>query len=203
MAGIVFHYPAGATPLDPDEAAELIPAHLTNQGQLNEWELRNILEAEEWAFSRKHKNLLSMEFMKQLHKRMLGDTWRWAGSIRLSEKNLGFVAPQDIAPELSKLCADVDAQIQYQSFGQFEIAARFHHRLVYIHPFVNGNGRFSRMMADMLMVHFGERRFDWGATSLASDGDVRARYISALRAADGHDIRPLLDFLRISGPTPE
>lgn len=199
MAGIVFHYPIGATPLDRDEAEGLIPAHLTTQAQLNEWELRNILDAEEWAFSRKQKNLLSIDFMRSLHKRMLGDTWRWAGRIRWSEKTIG-VAPENIAPGLTNLCADVEAQIQHKSWKPREIAARFHHRLTYIHPFPNGNGRFARTMADLLLTQLNEQRFDWGATLSGADEEVRAHYIDALRAADGHDVRALLEFLKVDRP---
>ena len=56
-----FEYPAGATPLDPDEAAGLIPRHIDNHGQLNEWELANIVKGEQWAFSRTHADALSIE----------------------------------------------------------------------------------------------------------------------------------------------
>lgn len=98
-----FEYPPGATPLDPDEAFGLIPAHITTQGQLNEWELANILEGEGWAYLRKRKDLLSIRFACMLHKRMFGNTWRWAGTFRATEKNIGM-DPAQIAPELKKLC---------------------------------------------------------------------------------------------------
>ena len=201
MSRIVFHYPVGATPLDPDEAQGLIPAHLTTQAQLNEWELRNILEAEEWAFSRTHKALLSLDFIRALHKRMFGETWRWAGKFRTKELNLGFVAAEHVAPQLSNLCADVEAQLEYKSWTTREIAARLHHRLTHIHPFPNGNGRFSRMMADLLLHQLDESRFEWGATSLGTDGDVRSRYIAALQAADRRDLAPLLIFLKVGTET--
>lgn len=202
MSRIVFHYPDGATPLDPDDARDLIPAHLTTQAQLNEWELRNILVAEEWAFSRKHKALLSLDFMKILHKRMFGETWRWAGRFRTKELNLAFVAAEHVAPQLSNLCADVEAQLEFRSWSPREIAARLHHRLTHIHPFPNGNGRFSRMMADLLLHQLDEPRFEWGANSLGTDGDVRGRYIAALRAADRHDLRALLEFLAVGDAVP-
>lgn len=198
MSRIVFHYPVGATPLDPDEARGLIPAHLTTQAQLNVWELRNILEAEEWVFSRKHKALLSLDFMKTLHKRMFGKTWRWAGRFRIKELNLAFVAAEHVALQLSDLCADVGTQLEYKSWGSREIAARLHHRLTHIHPFPNGNGRFSRMMADLFLYQLDEPRFEWGATSLGADGDVRGRYIAALQAADRNDFRALLEFLAVN-----
>jgi len=194
--GIEFEYPDGATPLDPDEAAGLIPDHVTNQGQLNRWELGNVLRGEEWAFSAKRSNLLSREFIAALHKRMFGDTWRWAGEFRKTEKNIG-VAPEAIEVEIRKLCEDAAAQLKDKSWSIDEIAARFHHRLVYIHPFPNGNGRFARTMTDLLLVQHGSERFSWGAGDLNSNtGEVRKRYISALQAADGKNYSGLFAFVR-------
>jgi Fic-DOC domain mobile mystery protein B len=189
--------PAGATPLDPDEAQGLIPTHITTQEQLNEWELQNVLAGEQWAFGRKHKAFLSPDFMRQMHRRMFGDTWKWAGKIRNSEKNLG-VAPETINVRLHDLCKDVEAQIVGGSWSMDEIAMRFHHRLVLIHPFPNGNGRFSRTMTDLLLVRSGDERFTWGAGSLADTGQLRASYIGALQAADRGDFFPLKSFLKRS-----
>jgi len=193
--GLSPQYPPGATPLDPDEAAGLIPAHITTQEQLNEWELANILEGERWAFSRKRKDLLSSQFARALHKRMFGNTWRWAGSLRKTEKNIG-IDPTQIAPELKKLFDDVAYQVEHRSYPIDEIAARFHHRLTWIHPFPNGNGRFSRTVADLLLVQNSAPRFTWGAGDLIVEGDVRQRYIHALRAADRRDYALLLEFVR-------
>jgi Fic-DOC domain mobile mystery protein B len=188
-------YPAGATPLDMDEADGLIPAHISNQGQLNEWEQRNIREGEHWAFRGRRADILSIAYMQQLHRRMFGDTWRWAGRIRKTEKNIG-VAPERIQVELKKLCDDVRAQLEHRTWTIDEIAARFHHRLVSIHPFPNGNGRFARTMTDLVLVRNGSARFTWGRSDLIADGEIRQRYISALRAADGRDYAPLLAFVR-------
>ncbi|MDT3737296.1 MAG: mobile mystery protein B [Denitratisoma sp.] len=188
-------YPPGATPLDPDEAAGLIPSHIANHGQLNEWEMVNIIEGERWAFGRRHRNLLGNEFVCALHKRMFGTTWRWAGKFRTTEKNIG-VDPLRIQPALHDLCEDVKTQLECKSYPLDEIAARFSHRLVAIHPFANGNGRLSRTMADLLLVQHGEPRFSWGAGNLVADGEVRQRYLAALRAADGKDYGPLLAFVR-------
>lgn len=193
--GLVLEYPAGATPLDPDEAAALIPSHITTQEQLNAWELSNVIKGERWAFDKSHKNILSREFMRALHKRMFGDTWKWAGNIRRTEKNIG-IAPENIYVELKTLCEDIETQLKNGDWGLDEIAARFHHRLVSIHPFPNGNGRFSRTMTDLLLVQNGQKRFSWGDADLVSDGDTRTRYISALKAADNSDYAPLFDFLR-------
>jgi Fic-DOC domain mobile mystery protein B len=192
---IELEYPPGATPLDPDEAAGLIPSHIATQEQLNEWELANILEGEQWAFARKHKRLIESDFVRGLHKRMFGDTWRWAGTFRDSGKNIGL-DPADIQSALRNLCEDVKVQLKHESYPLDEIAARFSHRLVWIHPFANGNGRLSRTMADVLLVQYGASRFSWGAGNLVTDGEVRQRYLHALRAADARDYRPLLAFVR-------
>jgi Fic-DOC domain mobile mystery protein B len=189
-------YPPGATPLDPGESVGLIPSHITTQGQLNEWELVNIVDGERWVFSRKQKNLLSIEFVRRLHKRMFGDTWRWAGTFRSTEKNIG-IDPVRIQPALLDLFKDVATQIEHQSYSVDEIAARFSHRLVSIHPFANGNGRLSRTMADLLLVQYGAERFSWGAgRNLIAEGDTRQAYLDALRAADARDYAPLLAFVR-------
>jgi len=188
-------YPPGATPLDPDEAAGLIPTHIAHHGQLNEWEMVNIIEGERWAFGRQHKNLLSNEFVCTLHKRMFGNTWRWAGKFRTTEKNIG-VDPLSIQPSLHDLCEDVKTQPELKSTPLDEIAVRFSHRLVAIHPFANGNGRLSRTMADLLLVQHGAQRFSWGAGNLLADGEVRQRYLAALRAADARDYSSLLAFVR-------
>jgi Fic-DOC domain mobile mystery protein B len=188
-------YPPGATPLDPDEAAELIPAHISNHGQLNEWEMVNVIEGEHWAFGCRHPDLLDSAFICRLHKRLFGNTWRWAGKFRTTEKNIG-VDPLRIQPDLRNLCEDVKTQLEFESYPLDEIAARFSHRLVSIHPFANGNGRLSRTAADLLLVQHGRSRFDWGAGNLVADGDVRQRYMAALRAADARDFEPLLAFVR-------
>ena len=126
---------------------------------------------------------------------MFGDTWRWAGTFRSTEKNIG-VEPARIQPDLRDLCEDVKTQIEHKSYPLDEIAARFSHRLVAIHPFANGNGRLSRTAADLLLVQQGASRFSWGAGNLLADGEVRQRYLLALRAADARDYGPLLAFVR-------
>jgi Fic-DOC domain mobile mystery protein B len=191
-----FEYPPGATPLDPDEIRGLIPLHITTQSQLNEWEAANILKAETWLFSvPDHGNFLSIEFTKLLHVRMFDDTWKWAGQFRTTERNIG-VAPFKIASDLKVLMEDVQYQIINESLSDDEIAYRFHHRLVAIHPFPNGNGRHSRLMTDLLLVQAGQPRFTWGSQKLEAEGPVRNKYIDALRSADKHDYAALAEFVR-------
>jgi Fic-DOC domain mobile mystery protein B len=133
--------------------------------------------------------------VKDLHRRMLGDVWRWAGKFRTSERNIG-IAHWEIPVALRILLEDTKAWIGYKTYPPDEIAVRFHHRLVQIHPFPNGNGRHSRLMADLLVMQLGGERFSWGRESLGDAGEVRTSYIKALKAGDDHDIGPLLAFAR-------
>lgn len=191
-----FEYPEGATPLDPDEAEGLLLPHITNRSELDRWEQDNIAEAGAWAFRRKQKDLLSEEFARRLHRKMYGNVWRWAGDFRRTGKNIG-VEWWSIGPELRNLLADVATWVESGSYSPDEIAARFHHRLVSIHLFPNGNGRHARLMTDLLLVQVLDRqRFSWGRENLVRAGDCRQRYIGALRAADRHDYGPLLEFVR-------
>jgi len=193
---MIFDYPEGATPLDVDEAQGLLFSHVTRRGELDRFEQENISEAEEWAFRRKPKDILTVGFIKRVHKRMFGNVWRWAGEKRNSGKNIG-VAVWQIDTGLQNLCADCAAWIEYGSYPPDEIAARFHHRLTAIHPFPNGNGRHARLMTDIVLVHLlGQPRFTWGSDNLVSAGDCRQQYINALRAADRHDFSLLLAFVR-------
>jgi len=184
-----------ATPLTPEETRELIPAHISDRADLNEAEQENITRGQAWALGRRRRDTLSEKFIKDLHKQMLGEVWRWAGDFRRSERNLG-IPFYEIPAALRQLLGDTKAWIEYKSYPPDEIAVRFHHRLVQIHPFANGNGRHARLMADLLVMELGQERFSWGRANLQEAGDVRARYIAALKAADNHDIGPLLAFAR-------
>jgi Fic-DOC domain mobile mystery protein B len=183
-----------ATPLTPEEMRDLIPAHIAYRRELNEAEQENIAHAQDWALARK-RDPLSEKFVTDLHRRMLGDVWRWAGKFRTSERNLG-IRFFEIPVAVRQLLTDAGTWVEYQSFAPDEIAVRFHHRLVYIHPFANGNGRHSRLMADLLILRLGGERLSWGRESLRDAGTVRERYIASLHAADNHDIGPLLAFAR-------
>lgn len=194
-----FDYPPGATPLDPDELDGLRLSHITNRAELDRWEQDNIIEAETWAF-RKTKitkeELLSVDFIRQLHKKMLQNVWKWAGEFRSSEKNIG-VECWSIGPTLKNLLEDMKLWIEQNVYPPDEIGARFHHRLVTIHSFANGNGRHARLMTDLLLVHILKKsRFSWGSRNLVQAGACRKHYIAALQAADQRDYDPLLEFVR-------
>lgn len=183
-----------ATPLTEEEKRDLIPSYITTREELNRAEQENIARAQEWAFSRK-RDLLNEAFIRNLHKRMLGDVWRWAGNFRATPRNIG-IDHWKIPVELRILLDDVKVWIEKKVYPADEIAVRFHHRLVQIHPFANGNGRHTRLMADLLVTQLGGQRFTWGSGNLVPPGELRKTYIAALRAADDHDIGPLLAFAR-------
>lgn len=198
MTNSIFDEPDDATPLSEEEKQGLIPSYISTRAELNQAEQRNIIKAEIWAFSRK-RNPLNIPFLSNLHKRMYGDVWNWAGKFRKTGRNIG-VEPYRIVAELGQLISDTQYQVDHQSFPSDEISIRFHHRLVFIHPFPNGNGRHSRLATDILLHYLGQERFTWGAGNLTTRGEVRSRYISALRAADNHDYQPLIEFVRSGKP---
>lgn len=194
----LFQEPDDATPLAPEEREGLRQSWITHRRDLNEAEQENIVKGAAWARRRRGitaVDLLDDRFVLELHKRMLGEVWKWAGSYRQTERNLG-IEPYRIGVEVRALLDDVRYWIEHQTYPPDEIAVRLHHRLVAIHPFANGNGRHSRLMADLLAEKLGRPSFTWGGASLADEGELRARYIAALRAADNHDIGPLLAFAR-------
>jgi Fic-DOC domain mobile mystery protein B len=184
----------GATPLTSDERKGLILTHVTLRRELNELEQKNIFEADSWAFQRK-RNVLDEGFLRGFHRRMFSNVWSWAGEYRTTERNLG-VAPWKIQPKLHQIIDDVRYWIEHQTYSPDEIDVRFHHRLVAVHTFPNGNGRWSRLAADILVVSLGSPRFTWGRANLQTASDVRKQYIDALHAADDHDLMKLIAFAR-------
>lgn len=185
----------GQTPLDADELAQLIPRHIATQGQLNEWEQQNILEALKWLQRGRRPAVLTEAFCRALHKRMFGKTWRWAGNFRQSNKNLGCDWRQ-VPVRLRQLLDNTQFWLNDQVFELDELAVRFHHQLVVIHAFPSGNGRHARLMTDCLLREAGARPFCWGNEADLAVGDVRKAYLDALRAADAGDIAKLANFVR-------
>jgi len=182
------------TPLTEEERAQLIPTYITQRRELNEAELANISEATKWLASRR-REVLDDAFLKELHRRMFGKVWQWAGEYRTTPRNIGIDAYR-IPTEVRQLVDDVQYQVEHETYPPDEIAVRFSHRLVSIHPFPNGNGRHSRMVADLLAVQLEQKPFTWGRMSLIDPSATRRAYIAALQAADAHDIEPLLAFAR-------
>ena len=187
----------GNTPLSPEEQNDLIP-DLTTKEELNEWERQNILEAYTWALESRRLNQrdpFADAYVRELHLRMFDQTWKWAGTYRTTEKSIGIPHYQ-IREALAILLGDARYWVEHQTFESDELAIRFHHRLVWIHPFANGNGRHARLMADVIARKQGRPVFTWGGADIVRAGDFRHSYIDALRAADKNDIRPLLAFAR-------
>jgi Fic-DOC domain mobile mystery protein B len=182
------------TPLEAEEREQLIPSYITLRAELNEAELTNIAEARKWLSSRR-REVLDPAFLNQLHRRMYGDVWKWAGTYRTTARNIGVDAWR-IAPELYQVVDDARYWSANQTFPADEIAIRFSHRVVAIHPYPNGNGRFSRMIGDLLAVELGQPPFTWGQVNLVDASKTRRAYIAALKAADGGDYGPLIAFAR-------
>lgn len=194
MSGLFAPADDSGTPLAPEEKRDLIPAYIALRGELNAAEQDNIARGQAWALQPR-REILDERFLLALHRRMFGDVWRWAGRYRTTERNLG-VAAWDIAVEMTNLIGDAKTWVAQESYPRDEIAIRLHHRLVWIHPFANGNGRHARLVADLLVMQQGGERFSWGRGSLYSAGELRRRYIAALHAADRHDLAPLAAFAR-------
>lgn len=189
-------YPDGATPLDPDELNGLKFKHVTTRGELDQLEQANIIEGLSWLNKQKAPDILTIEFSLRLHKELFGQIWNWAGSFRTSEKNIG-VDPITISVSLKLLLDDTEYWIEHETYHPLEIAARFHHRLVAIHLFANGNGRHARILTDALLKYKLEHApIDWsGGHSLTTMSERRSEYIAALRQADQSDYRALLTFV--------
>ena len=192
-----FKYPEGAAPTNEDEAADLIPTHIYLQKELNEYEQANILKASKKYYSKSFKyfDILVFNFILKVHKDMFDETWKWAGKTRKSMKNIG-VDVSAIFEQTKYLCDDVKYWIENKTYSNDEIGARFHHRLVQIHLFPNGNGRHSRFITNILMKSLGEKIFTWGNKDLYKEGETRSKYISSLKEADKNNYKPLFEFVR-------
>ncbi|MFH1985654.1 MAG: mobile mystery protein B [Pseudomonadota bacterium] len=188
--------PEGATPIDPDDAAGLRLPHITTRGELDRWESENILKALAWLERIRPKDIINAAFIRRLHQKMFGDVWKWAGRYRTSAKNIG-VPWHQVPVDVDSLCRDVPVWIASSGESPDEMAVRLHHRLVWIHPFSNGNGRHARLMTDLFMENISKGlRFTWGGADLTRHDDFRKAYIDALREADEGDLKPLLKFAR-------
>lgn len=185
----------GNTPLSHEEKLGLIPSWITLRHELNEIEQVNILEAEEWAFSRQ-RDVLDERFLADLHKRMFGKVWSWAGSYSKEHNRLIGSDYWDIPIHLHDLLDTTRYWVKHETYAPDEIVIRFHNKLVFIHLFPNGNGRHGRLAADLLITSLGQPRFTWGRANLIDQGEARKIYIAAQRAGDQHDIEPLLAFAR-------
>lgn len=199
MSKFTIKYPSGAIPIDPDEIKDLIPDYISTLRELNQLEQSNIADAFIWAEKQNLDELLTGTFVFKLHEHMFNQVWKWAGKMRRSNKNIG-ITKEHIMNEVGKLLENTKYWISHTTFSVDEIAVRFHHRLVQIHVFPNGNGRHARLMTDLLLERCGESKFTWGtkgaSTPLEVEGKTRSEYISALKSADKDNFKLLIQFVR-------
>lgn len=196
--GLNIEYIDGQTPLTEEEQEGLKIPSITTREELDEFEQLNIEKAIQWTFGKKLKaeQLFSEKFIKDLHKRMYGEVWKWAGTFRTSEKNIGCKSYL-VGTELKQLLDDALFWVANNTYNEDEIAIRFKHRLVSIHCFANGNGRHSRLMADLIMEKlYNKTFFSWGSTNLVKATETRSNYIKAVKKADEYEMLPLIAFAK-------
>lgn len=196
--GLELQYGDGQTPLDEEEKEDLKIKSITTQGELDEFEQLNIEKAVEWTIhsNLKPEKILTEKFVKDLHKKMFSDVWKWAGEFRRSEKNIGIKWTQ-IGIELKNLLDDTKYWIKNNTFSPEEVAIKFKHRIVSIHCFPNGNGRHSRMMADIIMESIFEKEiFTWHQSNMVKADEIKKEYIDALKKADNGNVKPLIKFAK-------
>ena len=196
--GLNLAYTDGQTPLDEDEKEDLLINSISTRAELDEFEQKNIEDAIQWSLTRKFKaaQILSESFIKDLHKRMYGSVWKWAGQYRKTNKNIG-VDKLEISTTLRSLIDDAKYWLENSVYEPDEFAIRFKHRLVSIHCFPNGNGRHSRMIAEIIIEKiYKQPVFSWGDSSFSEETDIRDKYLKALRKADKGNFDLLLKFAR-------
>jgi len=196
--GLAFDYEQGQTPLDEEEKEGLIIKTIASRTELDEFEQLNIEEAVQWSLARKFTKevLFTERYIKEIHRKMYRSVWAWSGQFRQTNKNIG-VDRWQISVQLKNLLGDVLFWSDNFTYPPDEIAVRFKHRLVSIHCFPNGNGRHSRLMADIIIEKiFGEKVFTWGSGNLLPAGNARTAYLDALKKADSGNYSALIAFAR-------
>ncbi len=195
---VQYHYIEGQTPLDEDEKRELIPS-IVSREDLDAFEQENILEARKWIMQRPvlaKLDIFTEKFILSLHKHMYGHVWKWSGTYRKTNKNIGIEYYQ-IPTELHQLLSDARYWLENETYSITDQAIIFHHRLVKIHLFPNGNGRHARLCADAIIAKYGGKKLLWGSQSdLTRPDEIRKLYIAALREADHGNYEPLLIFAK-------
>lgn len=188
-------YEHGQTPIDEAEKDGLKIKSISTMGELDAFEQQNIEDAIEWLSGRQFRpnQVLEIDFILNVHKRMFRNVWSWAGKLRQTNKNIG-VPYHELRIHLRALVDDCTYWIENDTYPPEEIAVRFKHKLVSIHLFPNGNGRHSRLMGDILLKSLDtSQSLSWGNKTLRR-GEDRVGYLKALRLADAGDLTSLIAF---------
>ena len=181
----------GKTPLT-DFGGLLVDVH--TRDELNALEFLNVNKAHEKYLLRRpseKKAPFTYVWFLKVHCEMYGDVWAWAGAIRKSNKNIGIDKSQ-VRETLKSLEKDYHVWVG-SKMDPNEVAARLHHRLVLIHPFENGNGRWARLITNIYLRQKDLPLILWPEKEFLEQGNVRKQYLDALRKADEHDLKPLID----------
>lgn len=193
MSDQIIDQPDGATPLD--DVSGLLQADIHTRAQLDAAETVSISNAVDWVDNGRIDDVFTVKFLKELHRRMYNDVWSWAGEWRKTQNNIGPVA--NLVPsELGRVAMEFASAWNKHDGCTLSFLARFHHQLVWIHPFENGNGRWSRLACDAVLIrNCKQSPLTWATDTLNRDSDERSAYIAALRSADGGDIQTLTQYL--------
>jgi len=186
----------GQTPLPRELRKGLKPKNIQTIGELDEYEEENITEGLVWL-AQYQGEYLTYNFWLQSHKKLFGNVWSWAGQVRDHElNNADFLLPDKIWPAFKQLEDDLKFWIKNNTYSKKEIAVHFHERLVAIHPFVNGNGRFARIMTENFCNQEGVQIPTWGISEINFPKKRRSDYINAIVEARHHrNFESLLDFM--------
>ena len=196
MNNYIFKDRDGSTPLESEQLKGIRFPHITTMGELDEVEDENIGRGLDWLNRQKPNDYLSINFLNELHRKLFDDVWKWAGKYRIRDVNLSKISPYEIGHELKLLFDNTKAQIYYKSMPWDEIVAEFHHKLVSIHPYPNGNGRMARIMTEYLQKRNNQKITSWMGSLANSPKERRKKYIQALVAADSGDYSTLIEFMK-------
>lgn len=185
-------FPAGQTPLDPQELVGLKLKNLKLQSELNLAEAKNIAEAEFWLFTQSPE-IESLEFLQALHKNMFGKVWSWAGVFRTTERNIG-IHPWEIRQVLTQVLENLKLRTSLGE-SRVDLAVEFHHQLLFIHPFPNGNGRWARRVTELHCEYLSIQPPRWIELTQSNAAAYRDHYLAALKAADRGDPNPLKELM--------
>ncbi|MBT3984304.1 MAG: mobile mystery protein B [Bacteriovoracaceae bacterium] len=183
---ILFYNRDGQTPVDESIRKDLIPDHINDMTELYESEIENIALGIEWAKTTK-KNHRDYFTWLEVHKHMFNDVWKFAGNTRKVElNNPDFLMPYEILPQLKDLQENLIFWLENKTFDDRELMARVHERLLTIHPFKDGNGRWARLLVNMICEKQNIEVPSWGK-EIKEDDKRRSIYISAVKKARKDD----------------